>query len=64
VADDGEAGIRVKVADDDLQIDVTQSAVSELLLKHMLPRYRALLRGSVTAAPADAAPAKHTKKKG
>ena len=64
VADDGEAGIRVKVADDDLQIDVTQSAVSELLLKHMLPRYRALLRGSVTAAPADAAAAKPAKKKG
>jgi V/A-type H+/Na+-transporting ATPase subunit E len=47
VADDSEAGIRVKVVDENLQIDLTESAVSELLLTHMLPRYRALLRGAV-----------------
>lgn len=50
VAEDGEGGIRVKLAQEDLQIDVTESAVSELLLKHMLPRYRAVLRGTGVAA--------------
>lgn len=49
VAGDEEAGVRVKVVDDDLQIDITESAVHGLLLEHMLPRYRALLRGAVTA---------------
>jgi V/A-type H+-transporting ATPase subunit E len=47
VAGDDEAGVRVRVVDDDVQIDVTESAVHGLLLQHMLPRYRALLRGAV-----------------
>lgn len=47
VADDGEAGIRVCLVDDDVRIDLTESAISELLLRHMLPRYRALLRGKM-----------------
>jgi V/A-type H+-transporting ATPase subunit E len=49
VADDGEAGIRVRLVQDDLQIDLTEKAVSQLLLRHMLPRFRALLRGAVAA---------------
>ena len=57
VSDSGEAGIRVRLVDEDLQIDVTESSVTELLLKHMLPRYRALLRGAVSIA-SDASPAK------
>lgn len=47
VSEDGEAGIRVRLVDEDVQIDLTESAISELLLRHMLPRFRALLRGSV-----------------
>ena len=47
VAEDGQAGIRVRLVDEDVQIDLTESAVSELLLRHMLPRFRALLRGAV-----------------
>jgi len=47
VTDDGEAGIRVRLVDDDVRIDLTESAISELLLRHMLPRFRALLRGKV-----------------
>lgn len=46
-ADDGEAGIRIRLVDDDVRIDLTGSAISALLLKHMLPRFRALLRGKV-----------------
>lgn len=49
VADDGEAGIRVRLVNEDVQIDLTEGAVSRLLLRHMLPRFRALLRGVVTA---------------
>jgi V/A-type H+/Na+-transporting ATPase subunit E len=47
VSEDGEAGIRVRLLDEDVQIDVTESAISQLLLRHMLPRFRALLRGAV-----------------
>jgi len=46
-ADDGEAGLRIRLVDDDVRIDLTESAISALLLKHMLPRFRALLRGKV-----------------
>jgi V/A-type H+/Na+-transporting ATPase subunit E len=47
VTDDIQAGIRVKLVDENVQIDLTESAVSQLLLRHMLPRFRALLRGAV-----------------
>jgi V/A-type H+/Na+-transporting ATPase subunit E len=47
VAEDDEAGIRVRLVEDDVRIDLTDSAISELLLRHMLPRFRALLRGQV-----------------
>ena len=47
VSDNGETGIRVRLIDDDVRIDLTDSAISELLLRHMLPRFRALLRGKV-----------------
>jgi V/A-type H+/Na+-transporting ATPase subunit E len=53
VADDGEAGVRVRLVDDDVQIDLTESAISELLLRHMLPRFRALLRGKVVVDGGD-----------
>ncbi|HET8698899.1 MAG TPA: hypothetical protein VFO94_15535 [Gammaproteobacteria bacterium] len=49
VGSDGEAGVRVRVVDDDLEIELTDSAVHGLLLQHMVPRYRALLRGAVAA---------------
>jgi V/A-type H+/Na+-transporting ATPase subunit E len=47
VSDDGEPGIRVRLVEDDVRIDLTESAISELLLSHLLPRFRALLRGKV-----------------
>ena len=60
VSEDGEAGIRVRLVDEDVQIDLTESAISQLLLRHMLPRFRALLRGAVVVdqgqAPPPAAP--------
>lgn len=56
VSEDGEAGIRVRLVDEDVQIDVTESAVSQLLLRHMLPRFRALLRGAVVVEQGKAQP--------
>ena len=47
VTDGIKAGIRVKLVDENAQIDLTESAISQLLLRHMLPRFRALLRGAV-----------------
>jgi V/A-type H+-transporting ATPase subunit E len=63
VADDGEAGIRVRLVDEDVQIDMTETAVTELLLRHMLPRFRALLRGAVAADTGTATHTKPAKKK-
>ena len=56
VSEDGEAGIRVRLVDEDVQIDVTESAISQLLLRHMLPRFRALLRGAVVVEQGRAQP--------
>jgi V/A-type H+/Na+-transporting ATPase subunit E len=56
VADDAQAGIRVQLVDENMQIDLTESAVSQLLLRHMLPRFRALLRGAVVVDHGDTKP--------
>lgn len=61
VADDGEAGIRVRLVNEHMQIDLTEGAISRLLLRHMLPRFRALLRG-VATEPAGAKQAAQEKK--
>lgn len=55
VADGPQTGIRVKL-DENMQIDLTESAVTQLLLRHMLPRFRALLRGAVVVDHGDTKP--------
>ena len=42
-AGDVEGGVRVQVVEDHLEIDLTSEAVSRLLLRNLLPRFRALL---------------------
>ena len=42
---DVPGGASVKVVGEDLEIDLTDEAISKLLLKHLLPRYRAILEG-------------------
>jgi V/A-type H+-transporting ATPase subunit E len=42
-----EAGIRLKLTERDMEIDLTDEAVAALLLRHLLPRFRALLEGIV-----------------
>lgn len=47
VSDEHTAGIVVKVAGEDLNIQLDDQAVGALLLKHLLPRFRALMEGAV-----------------
>ncbi|MEW6218011.1 MAG: hypothetical protein AB1634_00570 [Thermodesulfobacteriota bacterium] len=42
-----EAGILVRLEDEDLVIDLSASAITDLLLVHLQPRFRALLEGSI-----------------
>jgi V/A-type H+-transporting ATPase subunit E len=60
VSEDGQAGIRVRLVDEDVQIDMTESAISQLLLQRMLPRFRALLRGAVVVDQDQAQPTAKT----
>ncbi len=39
-------GIRVRMVDEDLEIDLSDKAISDLLLQHLLPRYRAIVTGA------------------
>lgn len=43
---DTTPGIRVRVVGEDVEIDLTDKAISALLLKHLLPRFRALAEGT------------------
>lgn len=42
---DNRPGIRIDLVDQDIRIDMTDEAVSQLLLKHLTPRFRALMAG-------------------
>ena len=42
---DLDGGIRVRLVEEDLQIDLSDQAVSELLLQHLTPRFRAVVQG-------------------
>jgi V/A-type H+-transporting ATPase subunit E len=38
-------GIRIRLIGEDLEIDLSDQALSDLLLENLLPRYRAIVRG-------------------
>ena len=40
-----ERGIRVRLAGEDLEIDLSDQALGDLLLENLLPRYQAIVRG-------------------
>lgn len=46
-ADPSQSGVLVKVTGEDVAVEFTDRAVADLLLKYMLPRFRALLDGLV-----------------
>ena len=43
----GKSGLVIRLIKDDVQIDFTDEVIGELLLEHLLPRFRALLEGSI-----------------
>lgn len=47
VSDDDEAGIRIRLTERDVEIELTDSQVASLLLHHLQPRFRAFLEGMV-----------------
>ncbi len=46
-SDELEGGIRIHVPDRDITLDLSDRAVAELLLRHLQPRFRAVLEGIV-----------------
>ncbi len=47
VADDNRAGLRLRFTDQELTLDYSDEAIAALLLRHLQPRFRALLEGIV-----------------
>ncbi|EDY39513.1 hypothetical protein CPCC7001_2394 [Cyanobium sp. PCC 7001] len=47
VATDQQKGLRLRLVDRDVVLDLTDEAVSEAILQHLQPRFRALLEGVV-----------------
>ena len=47
VTDRHDSGIRVRIVEDDIELNLSDEAVSDLLLEYLLPRYRALIEGIV-----------------
>ena len=43
---DIEGGVRVRVVEDNLEIDLSSEAISKLVLRHLLPRFRAIMSGA------------------
>ena len=44
-ASDFKGGIKVKLVGEDVVFDFSENALSDLILKHLLPRYRAIVEG-------------------
>lgn len=40
-----ETGLTVKIVGDDIEMDLTESAITQMILKHLQPRFRALMEG-------------------
>ena len=47
VSDDPSEGIRVRVVESDVVLDLTDKAVAALLMEHLQPRFRAVLDGVI-----------------
>ncbi len=45
-SEDMSGGIRIQLVGEDLEIDLSDKAISELLLEFLLPRYRAIVSGA------------------
>ena len=45
--DDASAGIRIQLLEEDIEIELTDEAIAELLLRHLVPRFRAIMEGII-----------------
>ena len=45
--EDLQSGLRVKLTDQNLELDLSEKAVADILLQHLQPRFRAILEGVV-----------------
>jgi V/A-type H+-transporting ATPase subunit E len=43
----GERGIRIRLTDEELELDLSDRAIADLLLEHLQPRFRAVMEGQV-----------------
>jgi V/A-type H+-transporting ATPase subunit E len=46
-SEEQKGGITIKLVDEEVSIDLSDEAITELLLAHLLPRFRALIEGSI-----------------
>lgn len=46
-ADDLQGGIRAKIGKDDVLLDLSDEAIASLLMRHLQPRFRAVLEGVI-----------------
>lgn len=42
-----KVGLTIKLVEEDVSIDLSDESITELLLEHLLPRFRALIEGSI-----------------
>ena len=47
VGDESQTGIKFRLKDKDIEVDLSEDAVSAMLLRHLQPRFRALLEGII-----------------
>lgn len=47
MADDDEAGLRLRLVENEVVLDLSDRAIANVLLQHLQPRFRALLEGMV-----------------
>ncbi len=45
--DDSSRGIRIQMREEDIEIELTDQAIAELLLRHLVPRFRAIMEGII-----------------
>ncbi|QDV83722.1 V-type ATP synthase subunit E [Stieleria magnilauensis] len=45
--EDTSAGIRIQLLDENVEIELTDEAIAELLLRHLVPRFRAIMEGII-----------------
>lgn len=45
--DDTAAGIRIQLVEESVEIELTDEAIAELLLRHLVPRFRAIMEGII-----------------